>query len=56
MSHAGRHSDRLAGHHGQGNQVFLDVNATPRNVPGVFELYTKELEGNRVLIGWRDAA
>ena len=35
----------------KGNQVFLDVNATPRNVPGVFELYTKELEGNRVLIG-----
>ena len=36
-----------------GPQDFLDQTGKVINVPGVFELFTSEIDGWRVLIGWR---
>jgi hypothetical protein len=36
-----------------GPQAFLDRGSEPKTHPGVFDLYSKDIEGTRVLIGWR---
>jgi len=37
----------------EGNQVFVDWQGTAKTLPGVFELYSKDIDGMRVMIGWR---
>jgi hypothetical protein len=38
----------------KGNQAFFDGTLPDsKNLPGIFQLYSKEIDGNQVLIGWR---
>jgi hypothetical protein len=37
----------------KGMQNFFTQSGAVKPSPGVFELYTKEMDGNRLLIGWR---
>ena len=37
-------------------QAFFDSTLPDsKNLPGIFQLYSKEIDGNQVLIGWRDS-
>ncbi len=37
----------------EGNQNFVDWGGNVKTAPGVFELYSKDIDGMRVMIAWR---